>query len=74
MANFIEGIGPYTITGELQSRFFRSTIICEESGERWILELPWKARKMCNQRVRATGIRTGFQRFYVKEIEVIGGG
>ena len=73
MAKFIEGIGPYTMTGELKSRFLRSTIVSEESGERWIVELPWRARKMFNQRVRATGIRIGFNRFYVKEIEVIDG-
>ena len=44
MANFIEGIGPYTITGELRIHFFRSVIDSEESGKRWVVELPWSAR------------------------------
>ena len=74
MANFIEGIGPYTITGELRIHFLRSVIDSEESGKRWVVELPWSARNMVNQRVRATGICTGLNRFYVKEIEVIEGG
>ena len=60
---------PFTVEGVLKLSGNLGAIIEMDGGGYWLTSLNRKTRKLLNHRIRATGIRVGFNDFHIREVE-----
>ncbi len=60
---------PFTVDGVLKLSGNLGAIIEMDGGGYWLATLNRKTRKLLNHRIRATGIRVGFNDFHIREVE-----